>query len=172
MHIPHDFAETVTKFLVPYYLVLAVMNGVAAYYLWQKSEPITYFRIGSWRFTNALLWCLVAIGYVLLASLAAGANLDSMPRMPLWFREFVNRNTGPVVYSVGTTVVLAVLYIFRAWFVKPVVAWTIWNLMFLFLGLSMPDYPFYTIVAKPDNVPIVGLVKRSSPSGPLVLSIG
>jgi hypothetical protein len=51
-----------------------------------------------------------------------------------------------------------VLYVFRAWFVKPAVAWTIWNLMLLFLGLSMPDPNFYAIVAKPDNVPIVALV--------------
>jgi hypothetical protein len=51
-----------------------------------------------------------------------------------------------------------VLFIFRAWFVKPTVAWTIWNLMLLFLGLSMPDPNFYGIVAKPDNVPIVALV--------------
>jgi hypothetical protein len=38
------------------------------------------------------------------------------------------------------------------------VAWTIWNLMLLFLGLSMPDPNFFSIVAKPDNVPIVALV--------------
>jgi hypothetical protein len=51
-----------------------------------------------------------------------------------------------------------VLYFFRSWFVKPIVAWSIWNLMLLFLGLSMPDPNFYAIVAKPDNVPIVALV--------------
>jgi hypothetical protein len=63
-----------------------------------------------------------------------------------------------VIYSVGTTAVLAVLYFLRAWFVKPAIAWTVWNLMLLFLGLSMPDPDFYAIVAKPDNVPIVALV--------------
>ncbi|MEX0643551.1 MAG: hypothetical protein WD468_12670 [Pirellulales bacterium] len=153
-----QFAETVSAFLVPYYLVLAVMNGVAAYYLWQKTELVTYFRIGPVRFTNALLWCLVAVFYVLLASFAAGAHLNSMPRMPEAFRIFVNEHTGPVIYSVGTTAVLLVLYLLRAWFVKPAIAWTVWNLMLLFLGLSMPDPDFYAIVAKPDNVPIVALV--------------
>jgi hypothetical protein len=54
--------------------------------------------------------------------------------------------------------VLVVLYLFRSWFVKPAIAWTIWNLMLLFLALSMPDPNFYAIVAKPDNVPIVALV--------------
>lgn len=155
---PQQFAETVSAFLVPYYLLLAVMNGVAAYYLWQKTEPVSYFRIGPARFTNALLWCLVAVGYVLLASMAAGANLNAMPRMPEAFRIYVNEHTGPVIYSLGTTATLTVLFLFRAWFVKPVVAWTIWNLMLLFLGLSMPDPNFFAIVAKPDNVPIVALV--------------
>src|SRR6185437_782945 len=64
----------------------------------------------------------------------------------------------PVIYSCGTTALLLVLFIFRAWFVKPMVAWSIWNLMLLFLGLSMPDQNFFAIVAKADNVPIVALV--------------
>jgi len=157
-----QFAETVAAFLVPFYIGLAVMNAVAAYYLWQKTEPVTYFRVrlGSVRpaLTNALLWALVACVYVILAAFCAGANLQFMPRMPEAFRELVNRGTGPVVYSCGTTIVLLVLYWFRAWFVKPVVAWTIWNLMLLFLALSMPDQNFYAIVAKPDNVPIVAIV--------------
>jgi hypothetical protein len=159
---PQQFAETVSAFLVPYYLVLAAMNGIAAYYMWQKAEPVTFFRARlsgiAVSFTNALLWTIVAIGYVILASLAAGANLSSMPQFPQAFRDFVNQSTGPVVYSVGTTLVLVVLFVFRSWFVKPTVAWTIWNLMLLFLGLSMPDPNFYAIVAKPDNVPIVALV--------------
>jgi hypothetical protein len=159
---PQQFAENVSAFLVPYYLALAAMNGIAAYYMWQKAEPVTFFRARLpgvvVSFTNALLWTIVAIGYVILASLAAGANLSSMPQFPQAFRDFVNQSTGPVIYSVGTTLVLVVLFIFRAWFVKPTVAWTIWNLMLLFLGLSMPDPNFYAIVAKPDNVPIVALV--------------
>ncbi len=73
---PQQFAETVSSFLVPYYLALAAMNGIAAYYMWQKAEPVTYFRTRlpgfSVAFTNALLWTIVAIGYVVLASLATG----------------------------------------------------------------------------------------------------
>jgi hypothetical protein len=159
---PQQFAENVSAFLVPYYLALAAMNGIAAYYMWQKAEPVTFFRARLpgivVSFTNALLWTIVAITFVILASLAAGANLSSMPQFPQAFRDFVNQSTGPVIYSVGTTLVLAVLFVLRSWFVKPTVAWTIWNLMLLFLGLSMPDPNFYAIVAKPDNVPIVALV--------------
>jgi hypothetical protein len=159
---PQQFAETVASFLVPYYLALAAMNGIAALLMWQKFGSKTYFesRLGSvtFRFTNALLWTIVALGYVVLASMAAGGSMSMMPRMPLAFRDFVNANTGPVIYTVGTTILLLVLFIFRRWFVRPAVAWTIWNLMLLFLGLSMPDENFFAIVAKPDNVPIVALV--------------
>ena len=51
---------------MPYYLVLAAMNGIAAYYMWQKAEPVTFFRARLpgvvVSFTNALLWTIVAIG--------------------------------------------------------------------------------------------------------------
>jgi hypothetical protein len=159
---PQQFAESVSSFLVPYYWALAAMNGIAAYYMWQKAEPVTYFRRRlpgfTFAITNALVWTIVAIGYVVLASFAASANLSTIPQIPHAFRNLVNESTGPVIYSVGTTLALVVLYSFRAWFVRPMVAWTIWNLMLLFLGLSMPDPNFFAIVAKPDNVPIVALV--------------
>jgi hypothetical protein len=159
---PQQFAETVSSFLVPYYVALAAMNGIAAYYMWQHRGPRTYFRAPlpglAFSFTDALLWTIVALAYVVLASLAAGAHLDTMPQVPQGFRDFVNASSKATIYTIGTTTVLVVLYLFRAWFVKPTVAWTIWNLMLLFLGLSMPDPNFYAIVAKPDNVPIVALV--------------
>jgi hypothetical protein len=81
-----------------------------------------------------------------------------MPSMPLAWREAINAGTGPVVYSTGTVILLAILFTFRRFFVRPAVAWVILNLMLLTLGLSMTDRNFYEIVAKPDNVPIVMLV--------------
>jgi hypothetical protein len=160
---PQQFAESVASFLVPYYLALAAMNGIFAYYLWQRSENRPFFSVPlqgglTFRFTPALLWTIVAVLFVLLASLAAGSNLSSMPQVPQGFRDFVNASSKATIYTLGTTAVLVVLYIFRAWFVRPMVAWTIWNLMLLLLGLSMPDPNFFSIVAKPDNVPIVALV--------------
>jgi hypothetical protein len=159
---PQQFAEQAAPFLVWYYIALAVMNGVFAFYIWTRTEEKPFFSAPmpgfKFSFTPALLWTVVAVVYVFLASLAAGKNLDSMPQMPQAFRDFVNASTGPVVYSVGTTIMLIVLYLGRSWFVRPTVAWTIWNLMLLFLGLSMPDQNFFAIVAKADNVPIVALV--------------
>jgi hypothetical protein len=159
-----QIAEMISSFLAPYYWALAAMNGIAALMMWRVYQPKSYFYkqfpTFTFRFTNALLWTIVALGYVVLASMAAGANtsMSMMPRMPEAFREFVNARTGPVVYTLGTTAVLVILFLFRSWFVRPAVAWTIWNLMLLFLGLSMPDVNFFKIVAKPDNVPIVALV--------------
>ena len=136
---PEHFAEQVAYFLGPYYIALALMNGVMAFYLWKKSEqqPICRFKLGSVSLpiTSALVWLIVAGLYVLLAAATVGAgnnsNLVRIPQFPAWFCEFVNQSTGPVIYTLGTTVVLVVLYFFRAFFVKPPVAWTIWNLMFL-----------------------------------------
>ena len=64
-----------------------------------------------------------------------------------------------MIYTLGTTALLVVLFVFRSVVrASRPMAWTIWNLMLLFLGLSMPDPNFSAIVAKPDNVPIVALV--------------
>jgi hypothetical protein len=159
---PQQFAETVSSFLVPFYLALAAMNGIAALLMWQKFGPVTYFRIPFTNIpvTNALIWTIVSLVFVVMASIAAGAtqSVSMLPQMPQAFRDFANASSKATIYSLGTTAVLVVLYLFRSWFVKPAVAWTIWNLMLLFLALSMPDPNFYAIVAKPDNVPIVALV--------------
>jgi hypothetical protein len=157
------FLNMVASFLGPYYIALAIMNGLAALYLWRTGTGTTWFRIpfGPGRtipITNSLVWLLVAFLFVCLSPIAASGNGSWMPSMPLAWREAINRNTGPVVYSTGTLALLAILFIFRRFFVRPAVAWTIWNLMLLFLGLSMTDRNFFEIVAKPDNVPIVMLV--------------
>jgi hypothetical protein len=153
-----QFYDMVASFLVPYYIALAMMNGLAALYLWRSNQIRTWFSLPlpfvgkTVAISNAVVWLLVALVFAILAGLPGKASL------PEGLREAINQSTGPVIYSVGTTVALIILYVFRAFFVKPPVAWAIWNLMWLFLGLSMTDPDFYDIVAKPDNVPIVMLV--------------
>ncbi|MBA4105178.1 MAG: hypothetical protein C0485_05420 [Pirellula sp.] len=157
-----QFLNTVASFLGPYYIVLALMNGIAALYLWRTGTAKTWFSIRTgdqtFPFTSAIIWLLVAFVFIIMSPLAWSGNGAWMPSMPEAIREAVNRSTGPVVYSVGTVVLLSILFVFRRFFVNPTVAWVIWNLMLLFLGLSMTDRDFYEIVAKPDNVPIVMLV--------------
>ncbi|RIK85227.1 MAG: hypothetical protein DCC67_04200 [Planctomycetota bacterium] len=155
-----QFLNKVASFLGPYYIVLAVMNGLAALYLWRTGLGRTWLRLPlvGIPVTSAFLCLALGVFYAMLAPAAASGNGAWMPSMPEAWREAINRGTGPVIYSVGTVALLAVLFAFRRFFVQPAVAWIIWNAMLLFLGLSMTDRDFYEIVAKPDNVPIVMLV--------------
>lgn len=147
MHFISDeqFLETVDSFLPWFYLALGVMNGVAAFMLWRKKQN-----------GQALLWLVVAFFFVCFAS-AAGTGLW-WTRVPEWFTSFVNENTGPVVYSTGSVLILTVLFAGRRFFCQPPIAFAMWNLAFLLLGVSMTNRYFFEIVAKPDNVPIVALI--------------
>jgi len=148
MHSNGLFLKDVAGFLGSYYTALAVMNGVAAYLLWKrKKEP-----------GQALVWTVFAGVMMVLASLALSGSPGLVPALPAWLRGLVNRLSGPVLYTLGTTALLTILFVFRRFFVRPMVAWTILNGMLLLMGLSMADENFASIVMKPDNVPIVGLV--------------
>ena len=152
-----QFYEMVASFLVPYYLALAMMNATAALYLWRSGQLKTWFHFGkNVPISNAIVWLGVAFGFTLMAGISG--SWVSVLSLPEPLRDTINQYTGPVYYSIGTSLALVFVYYTREFFVKPVVAWTIWNLMWLFLGLSMTDSDFFEIVAKPDNVPIVMLV--------------
>jgi hypothetical protein len=95
---------------------------------------------------------------MVLASLALSASPRFVPSLPSGVRGLVNTLSGPVLYTVGTLALFTLLFVFRRFFVQPMVAWTIFNLALVVMGLSMADANFAAIVMKPDNVPIVGLV--------------
>lgn len=143
------FMESMAPFLCGYYLVLALMNAGAAFYLWMKLQ----------KTKQAIFWLCASMVFVLLAALAGGGQ---PPAMPQFAKDAMNAaltgNRGAVVYSVGTLVALIVLFIGRKFFVRPVVAWSGLNLALLYMGMSMTDQNFAAIVTKPDNVPIVALV--------------
>ena len=147
------FLESISGFLGWYYVSLAAMNMVAAYWLWRSRRAVG----------QAIFWLIVGLFYMgYLAPMATSADPAWMPQMPGTIKSFVNLalggSTGAVTYSVGSLVLLMVLYFGRRFFVRGPVAWSMLNLSLLALGLSMTDYNFYTIAAKPDNVPIVGLI--------------
>ena len=165
MHMTDEqLARAVASFLGPFYISLAIMNAVAAFYLWQTGQTKTWVKIPL-RFlgqvtcciTNTLVWLGFATVYVILSALAGGGFVR-FTTLPIWLRNLIDAGAAPVIYTAGTTLVLVVLFFGRRFFVKPAVAWALWNLMLLFLALSMPDKEFFLIVAKPDNVPIVALV--------------
>ena len=148
MHSDPFFLSNVSGFLGGYYAFIAAMNGVFALILWQK-----YGQPG-----RALVWTVFAGAMMILASLALSGSESLVPGLPTSVRSLVNALSGPVIYSLGTVALFTVLFIFRKFFVQPMVAWTILNVALVLMGLSMADQNFALIVMKPDNVPIVGLV--------------
>ena len=148
MHSNGFFLKDVAGFLGGYYTFIAIMNGVAALILWRrKNQP-------GW----AITWACFAGFMMVLASLALQGSASLVPALPQWSRALVNKLSGPVLYTLGTTALFTALFVFRRFFVKPMVAWGIFNAALVLMGLSMADENFASIVMKPDNVPIVGLV--------------
>ena len=148
MHSNGFFLKDVAGFLGGYYAFIAIMNGVASLILWRRKNQL------GWAF----VWAAVAGVMLILASLALSGSATLVPSLPLAARKLVNALSGPVLYTLGTTALLTVLFVFRKFFVKPMVAWTVLNALLILMGLSMADENFASIVMKPDNVPIVGLV--------------
>ncbi|MFM8578715.1 MAG: hypothetical protein ACKOCN_07940 [Planctomycetaceae bacterium] len=148
MHSSEQFLSDISGFLGGYYATIAVMNAVAAFLLWQRGGK------AGW----AVVWTTFASVMMILASLSLTGSERFVPGLPPAAKNLVNRLSGPVLYTVGTTVLLVVLFVFRRFFVRPMVAWSIFNAALLLMGLSMADANFASIVTKPDNVPIVGLV--------------
>jgi hypothetical protein len=109
---------------------------------------------GAW----AAFWAAFAGGMMILSSLALSRSESLVPSLTASVRRLVNALSGPVVYTLGTTALLVALFVFRRFFVKPMVAWTLLNAALVLMGLAMADRNFADIVMKPDNVPIVGLI--------------
>lgn len=142
---PEHFLSSMLPFLGTYYTLLAAMNVVAWLYLWM--------RLGQGRL--GFVWLCFSMLFTVLAAMAYGGRPLQLNES---IRNAVDAASGAVTYTLATTVSLVVLFVFRKFFVKPVVAWTGFNAALLFMGASMTDPDFAAIVTKPDNVPIVGLV--------------
>jgi hypothetical protein len=148
MHSNGLFLKDVAGFLGFYYTALALMNAVAALILWQKKKQTGW----------AIAWSVFASVMMVLAGLALSGSKSLVPSLPLAARSLVNTLSGPMLYTLGTTALFTILFVFRKFFVQPMVAWTVFNAALVLMGLSMADENFAAIVMKPDNVPIVGLV--------------
>jgi hypothetical protein len=148
MHSDPFFLRDVSGFLGGYYAFIALMNGVFAFLLWRRAGQTGW----------SLVWTVFAGAMMVLASLAMSGSARWVPALPESVRSLVNTLSGPVLYSLGTVALFTVLFVFRRFFVQPMVAWAILNAALLLMGLAMADQNFAMIVMKPDNVPIVGLV--------------
>jgi len=181
-----EFLSRISGLLGCYYLALASMNVGAALYLryarraMSERTPTARRRLGAPH-----LWLAVALLFLLLATIslarwtvAPGGGAEILPFsakmlaavdrisapavvflvIPAEVRHSVNLLMGPLVFCAGTIAGLLVVYWLREFFVKPVVAWSMLNLAFLLMGLSITDPHFAKIVTKPDNVAIVSMV--------------
>ncbi|MFO0868228.1 MAG: hypothetical protein U0935_04715 [Pirellulales bacterium] len=155
-----EFLHHIAGFLGYYYVALAVMNALAALRLWLNGEARLLFKLGKFPVSTAFVWLVVSVAFLVMAALGFSGNKGSMAliSVPAAVRETLDAAMGPVVYSVGSLLILGAMYLGRSFFVKPWVAWTGLNLALLAMGFSMTDPDFASIVTKPDNVPIVGLV--------------
>ena len=158
----HDpfFYERLAGVLPWFYITIAVMNGLAALYVWQTGKLVNWFRIPilDVQVTNGLAWMGLAALATVLAAFAGSENPSWMPHLPAFLIGVVNDLADPKIYSIGTTAALLFMYWYRRFFVQPWVAWLMLNLALFGTCFAMLDPNFYVIVAKPDNVPIVMLV--------------
>ena len=120
MHVNEDlFLQNISGFLGAFFLCLAAMNAIAAFYCWKRLQ----------RGELAFLWLVVAIVFVVMAPFAySGMNgnpaMMKLIGMPDFFKNFVDqRLSNAMTYSLGTLFLLTVLFLFRRFFVKPIVAW-------------------------------------------------
>jgi hypothetical protein len=160
-HVPYDvFLSQIAGFLGSYYLLLALMNGVAAFILWQSHSERAVFRFSGFPVTGSFILLLVSLAFLLMAPLAYSGDPDIVAfiSVPPPLRALINRMMNPTIYTLGTFAGLLVLFWFRRFFVQPAVAWTMLNLSLLLMGMSLPDPNFAAIVMKPDNVPIVAMI--------------
>lgn len=152
MHVDYPvFLQNISGFLGSYYIFIALMNAIAAFYCWKRLH----------RSDLALVWTIVALVFVILSPLAFSGSETVMAfvSVPSFLRTKIDQVTAQAwLYTLGTTAILAFIFIARRFFCNPVVAWAGLNLVLLLMGLSMTDQEFAEIVTKPDNVPIVAMV--------------
>ena len=222
MHAQTDqFYEGIATFLGSYYLLLGLVNLVAALAIWRRSPSegngcndrvaflpplkipsvawivLTVFfvvlylldmtktaavgwlvvsiyaaimtvapELSNWKVRSTTAWYFFSFLFALLAfvasPLAMSADIVLMPRLPVafmdWIDTLVGGSTGAIVYTCSTVTGFSVLFLMRRYFSQALIAWIGFNLSLLLLGLAMTDPDFYGIAAKPDNVPIVGLI--------------
>lgn len=158
-----DFLSSISGFLGSFYLTLALANGVMALYLWKSGRSAVIFRIPAVGIpvTTALFWLVVAIFFTIISPIAFSGNPEVMKStisIPEGLRAAFDRILGPTAYSVGTLAILVFMFLLRRFFSRPLVAWGLLNFSLVVMGFAMIDPDFASIVAKPDNVPIVGMV--------------
>jgi hypothetical protein len=150
-----DFLATISTGLGFYYLLLCGMNWLTALLLWHRGQVRPYFSVFGLPITNLLTWLFVGGIFLFLSPLSF---IGEPPELLSSFKGLINSLSGPVTLALGSLAGLAIFYFFRRFWTLPAIAWSVFNLSLLAMGMAMTDPNFMAIVGKPDNVPIVGLV--------------
>ncbi|HUE17174.1 MAG TPA: hypothetical protein VMR25_23680 [Planctomycetaceae bacterium] len=148
------------------WLILAAMNFSWAIFVFRKGS---HFRTGLFGLLNspqdvpsAAPWALYATLLFLIGIGHMVANSDPqhfLILLPVWFKSIVDHViASPVAYFVVSLGIFVLAVLLRKQLVKSTVAWTLLNVVLLFMTLSLTDYNFRQIVGKPDNVPIVSML--------------
>ena len=74
------FLSDISGFLGTFFLVLALMNAVMAFYLWRSGRGQELFKIPGFDipFTTTLLWMLVAVVFTIMSPIAYSGSPDAM----------------------------------------------------------------------------------------------
>lgn len=150
-----EFLREISRFLGWYYLAVAFLNGVVAYALVRKRRAGADGARGP--LAASLLCFLAAFAFAGLSACVFAGHAGALS-LPHFLRGSVNRHTSPLAVGIGSFAVVAVLFRWRRFFVRPAVAWTMLNLALLLMGLSLTDANFAKIVTRPDNVAIVAMM--------------
>ncbi|MEK6237374.1 MAG: hypothetical protein N2C14_21900, partial [Planctomycetales bacterium] len=134
--------------LALYYIFCAIMNGVAALYVWAKLE----------RHKSACVWLVVSLVFVFFSAWSASNYHPDLLAVPNFLKNALDWFSNPKTYTIGCFVSLVVMFRWRRFFSKPTVAWSGLNLALVFMGFSIRDPEVALIISKPDNVPIVGMI--------------
>jgi hypothetical protein len=112
----NTFLDQIGGFLGWYYLLLAAMNGIAAFYCWEKLK----------KNGMALFLLIVALGFVVIAPIAFSGNPEWMRliSVPEGIKKLIDQTISKAyVYTLGTLGVLVVMFLGRRFFAHPIVAW-------------------------------------------------
>jgi hypothetical protein len=157
---PVDHVRGISGFLGGFYVLMAVLNAGAAIYWWQYGLPGSKPAVEGAAITETghgedmsghahgdlklgIIWGLVAFVFGgIFAPLAMSGSVGLVPGLPQWFQNLVDSLSGPVVYTLGTTGLLVVFFIFRRFFTHPIVAWILLNISLLLLALALKDPDF------------------------------
>lgn len=152
---PEEFIGSVSGGLGIFYLLMCLLNWGTALKMWLRQEIRPYCTCLGVPLTNLMTWFAVGTFFFVLAPLSL---IGIPPQIPAALRHLVNDVSGPVTLTFGSLAAMAIFFFGRRFFTKPAVGWWMLNLTALAMGMAMTDPNFYLIAAKPDNVPIVGLV--------------